>query len=139
VQLIHIPDGHTDCDAIVRFREANVIHTGDLFYSQSFPIFEGTVDGCIAAVENILQYCNEETRIIPGHGTVSGRADLVAYREMLITGRRRIDALVEEGRTLEEIVEIDPISELCPGGESLAPPKLFIYCVVHGLDMGSGH
>jgi glyoxylase-like metal-dependent hydrolase (beta-lactamase superfamily II) len=139
VQLIHIPGGHTDCDAIVRFREANVIHTGDLFYSHSFPVFEGKVDGCIAAVDEILQSCDDETRIIPGHGPVSDRAGLVAYREMLVAGRNRIDSLVEEGHTLEEIVAMDPISELCPGGKCWAPPRYFIYCVVHGLSIGNRH
>lgn len=137
IQLIHIPGGHTDCDAIVRFREGNVIHTGDLFYSHSFPVFEGKVDGCIAAVERILEYCNAETRIIPGHGTVSDRAGLVAYRKMLVEGRSRIDSLVEQGHTLEEIVAMDPISELCPGGKSYLPPRLFIYCVVHGVSVGN--
>lgn len=135
IHVTHIPGGHSDSDIIIQFRKANVIHTGDLYLSNGFPIIDflygGSVNGYIAAVGEIIQICNENTRIIPGHGPLSNREELITYRDMLVKARDRIVNMIEEGQTLEEIVTADPISELCKGGKSWLPPKMYIYCVYH--------
>jgi glyoxylase-like metal-dependent hydrolase (beta-lactamase superfamily II) len=135
IQAIHIPDGHSDSDIIVHFRKANVIHTGDLYLSNGFPIIDihhgGSVNGYIAAVDKIIRLCNENTKIIPGHGPLSDRDGLIAYRDMLALAKDRIEILIKEGHTLEEIVAAEPTSGLYHGGKSWLPPKLFIYCVYH--------
>ncbi len=137
IQAIHIPDGHSDSDTIVYFQKSNVIHTGDLYLSNGFPIIDihhgGSVNGYIAAVDRIIRLCNENTKIIPGHGPLSDRARLIAYRDMLAQARDRIEILIKEGHTLEEIVAAEPTSGLYHGGKSWLPPKLFIYCVYHEL------
>jgi glyoxylase-like metal-dependent hydrolase (beta-lactamase superfamily II) len=138
VQAIHFPNAHSDSDAIIFFRKANVIHTGDLYLSNGFPIIDitqgGTVSGYIAAVERIIELCDEDTKLIPGHGPISDRMGLQAYRDMLMAAQDRIDELMKEGKTLEEVVAADPTVGLFRGGEkSWLPPKLFIYCVYQEL------
>jgi hypothetical protein len=87
------------------------------------------VNGYIAAVDKVIQLCNENTKIIPGHGPVSDREKLMAYRDMLTRATDRIKTMIQEGQSFEEIVAADPISEFYKGGKSWLPPKLFIYCV----------
>ena len=77
VKAIHYPNAHSDCDVIFYFQNANVIHAGDLFESNGFPILDvwygGTIDGYINALDDILDICDENTIIIPGHGAPSNR------------------------------------------------------------------
>lgn len=138
VQTKHIPGGHSDSDAIVIFPKSNVIHTGDLYLSHSFPIIDifhgGSVSGYITAIDKIIGLCDEETKIIPGHGPISNLEDMRAYRGMLITARDRISKLMKDGKTLEEVVAADPTAGLFKDGqESWLPPKIFVYCVYQEL------
>lgn len=138
VQAIHLPNGHSGGDVIIIFKEANVIHTGDLYLSNGFPIVDifhgGSVNGTIAAVDQIIEMCDENTVIIPGHGHLSNREELQAYRDMLVTARDRIVRLVEQGKTLEEVREADPTAGLYKGGEkSWLAPEFYVYCVYQEL------
>ncbi|MBC7987508.1 MAG: MBL fold metallo-hydrolase [Sphingomonadaceae bacterium] len=108
VHLIHVDSAHTDGDSIVRWERANVLHMGDLFFHRiSLPFIDrdsgGSVQGMIAAAERGLALANDQTRIIPGHGPVATRADLAAYRDMLMLIRDRVAAAIEEGQTIEQI------------------------------------
>jgi cyclase len=128
IDCIHIPDGHSDCDVVVVFRNKNIIHTGDLFLSNSFPPIEGTTQGYLAAVEHIIGMCDENTIVIPGHGPISNKDGLSKYHEMLSVAANRINTLKSEGKNLQEIIDSNPLEGLLQG-ESYAPEKLFIYCV----------
>jgi glyoxylase-like metal-dependent hydrolase (beta-lactamase superfamily II) len=112
IDVFHTPNAHTDGDAIVHFREANVFHTGDVFVRYGLPFIDqpngGSIDGLIAATYRMAGMANEETRFIPGHGQLSTKADLLTFAEMLITLRDRIQALIDEGKTLEEVIVADP-------------------------------
>jgi cyclase len=109
---IHVPQAHTDGDVFIHFRKANVIHTGDLVFTGSYPFIDldsgGSVDGLIAAVDRMLALANDGTRIIPGHGKATDRAGLVAYREMLATTSGRVRELVKAGKTVEEVLAAKP-------------------------------
>jgi len=89
---------------IFYFQNANVIHAGDLFESNGFPILDvwygGTIDGYVKALDDILKICNDNTVIIPGHGDPSNRQGLKDYRNMLVESRTRISKLIEEGNQL---------------------------------------
>jgi glyoxylase-like metal-dependent hydrolase (beta-lactamase superfamily II) len=102
---------HTDGDVFIHFRKANVIHTGDLFF-RFYPFIDlssgGSISGLIAAVDRILALADDRTRIIPGHGPLASRSDLVSYREMLVTTSGRIRALMKAGKTVDEIVAAAP-------------------------------
>jgi glyoxylase-like metal-dependent hydrolase (beta-lactamase superfamily II) len=138
VRISHVPGGHSDSDAIIFFRKSHVIHVGDLFLSHSFPIIDifhgGSVSCYIAGIDRIIGMCDDETTIIPGHGPISDLEDLRSYRNMLILARDRIEKLMEEGKTLEEIVAADPTAGLLKDEQkSWLPPKIFVYCVYQEL------
>jgi cyclase len=115
LEVIHVPNAHTDGDAIIRFRKSNVVHMGDIFFNYWYPFIDtgsgGSVNGVVSAVDAVLASIDDKTKIIPGHGEVATRADLVTYRDMLVTVRDRITKLIEEGRTREEVVAAKPSRE----------------------------
>lgn len=137
IQALHFPDAHSDGDAIIYIRKANVIYTGDLYLSNGFPIIDiyhgGSVNGYIEAVGKIIELCDEDTRIVPGHGEISDREGLRAYHEMLTIARDRIHKLIKAGKTLEEVLAANPTKNLYKGGKSWLSPKLFIYVVYQEL------
>jgi glyoxylase-like metal-dependent hydrolase (beta-lactamase superfamily II) len=137
IQAIHFPNAHSDCDVIYFFKEANVIHTGDLFLSNGFPIIDiyhgGSINGYINAVSEILELCNDETIIIPGHGSITDRQGLLDYLNLLTDSRDRIVKLISENKSLEDVIKADPIDDLLKGKKSWLPSKLFVYVVYQEL------
>ena len=112
VRVIHVAEAHTDGDAIIHFRKANVIHAGDTFFNGWYPFIDadsgGTIAGLLSAIDTMLALSDDGTRIIAGHGPVSGKAELEAYRKMLVETVTRIRTLRAEGRTADEIVAAAP-------------------------------
>jgi len=116
VEVTHIPAAHTDGDAVVYFREADVLHMGDIMFSGLFPYIDlsagGSVDGYIAGMERGLEIAGADTRIIPGHGPLSSRDDLQASLDMLRDAAFRVRTLVEGGADLETLRAMQPLSDL---------------------------
>ncbi|MEX1993425.1 MAG: MBL fold metallo-hydrolase [Steroidobacteraceae bacterium] len=112
---IHVLAAHTDGDVFIHFRKANVIHTGDLVFAGMYPFIDidsgGSVAGVIAAVDQMLGLANDETRIIPGHGKLTDRAGLIAYRELLATTSARMTELVRAGKTVDEVLAAKPFAD----------------------------
>ena len=83
VTLIHMPRGHTDTDSVVMFEDSNVIHMGDHFFNGGFPFVDlasgGTVQGYISNLEKALSWIDDDTSVIPGHGPLGTKADLLAF------------------------------------------------------------
>lgn len=96
IDISHLPNGHTDGDSAVWFRDANVIHLGDHFFNGRFPYVDvpsgGSVDGLIANLEGVLEMLPADTRIIPGHGGLAAVDDLRAY----VTVVRESQAMVRD-------------------------------------------
>ncbi len=109
------PDAHTDGDLWVHFVKADVIHAGDLLFSGFYPFIDisagGTVDGFIAGMEQIVETAGPDTQIISGHGPISRESDLEASIAMLREGKARVQALVDEGMTLEQVVAAEPLAD----------------------------
>ncbi len=131
VSVVHVAHAHTDGDAFVFFEKANVLHTGDLMMSVGYPIVDagngGSLDGLIAGHERIIKLCNDKTRVIPGHGPVVGKADLQAYRDMLVSIRQRVADLMRKGRSVEEVVAAHPSREFDERwGKGFYKPDLFV-------------
>jgi glyoxylase-like metal-dependent hydrolase (beta-lactamase superfamily II) len=108
LHVVHVANAHTDGDAIVHWQKANVLHMGDTFFHrESFPFIDlssgGSIDGVIAAADRGLAWANAGTRIIPGHGPIASRADLAAYRAMLVDIRARVAAGIKAKRSLAQI------------------------------------
>jgi glyoxylase-like metal-dependent hydrolase (beta-lactamase superfamily II) len=116
VRTFHVPNAHTDGDVIIFFIRANVVHMGDTFFNGRYPLIDlssgGSLPGMIAAANQGLAMTNAETRFIPGHGPLATRADLVRYRDMLVTVRARVEKLIAQHRTLKQILDAKPLADL---------------------------
>src|SRR5579871_5621564 len=115
VHVIHVAPAHTDGDSIVHFKKTNVIHTGDTV-TASYPIVDidsgGQFEGFIAAADKILSLCDDNTKIIPGHGPLMTKGDMVAYRQMLIDVRDKVGKLIAGKKSADEIKAAKPLADL---------------------------
>ena len=131
IDVFHVGPAHTDGDAVVFFREANVMHTGDVFVRYGFPFIDqptgGSIDGMIEAAELLADRIDDRTVIIPGHGPLSNRADLVGFAEMLTVIRDRVKALVDEGRPFEDVVAARPTDGFPERGIPTEPFLRLVY------------
>jgi glyoxylase-like metal-dependent hydrolase (beta-lactamase superfamily II) len=123
IVVTHVAAAHTDGDALVYFTKANVLHMGDVFNMAGLPFVDrssgGSIEGVIAAAEKVLAMVDGNTRIIPGHGRVAGRTELVAWHRMLVTLRDRITKEIAAGKSVEEVLAAkiaDPYARDWPGG-----------------------
>lgn len=112
IQVVHVPNAHTDGDVLVYFRKAKVLHMGDLFsYKFSLPYIEiqsgGSMDGLIAAIKTALMTVPEDVEIIPGHGPIAGKSELRAYLAMLQNVRGKVAAARKAGRSLDQIKKMN--------------------------------
>lgn len=115
IDVIHLGPAHTDGDAIVLFKNANVIHCGDIFFESIYPFIDlqngGSVKGMIDAIDRIIDMSDPETKLISGHGAVSDYDGFIAYRAMLTTVYERVKKMIAEGKSLDEIVAAKPTAE----------------------------
>lgn len=116
VKVWHPENAHTDGDAILYFKNANVVHMGDVFFNGGYPFVDiesgGDLDGYIAAQEKLLGKIDDETKIIPGHGPMADKADLQRTTDMLKDVRARIQALIDDGKDADAAVAADPLKDL---------------------------
>ena len=112
--VFHVEAAHTDGDAVMYFRDANVIHAGDLHFNYMFPFIDldsgGTVEGYIAGQRRILEMADDDTRIIPGHGPLGDVADLQAAIDMLVDAHARVKHLVDAGMSQDEVLAENPLA-----------------------------
>lgn len=134
IHAFHVPPAHTDGDSIVHFRKANVVHMGDLYFNGMYPFIDlgtgGSVDGMIGAADHALSLVDANTRIIPGHGAVSGRGELAAFRDMLVMARDRIKPMAASGKRLEQVIAAKPTRDLDEKwGKGFLKPEAFVEIV----------
>jgi cyclase len=115
--LNHVYNAHTDGDTWVYFPDANVLDTGDTFtntgrYNTIDFANGGDIRGLIRAVDAYLKVSNDNTKIVPGHGSLAKKADLVAWHEMLVTSRDRVQKLVDEGQSEQQVLAEKPLADL---------------------------
>ena len=115
VHVVHVPPAHTDGDAIVHFKKANIIHTGDTVFA-AYPFIDvesgGQFGGFITAADRILALANDATKIIPGHGPLMTKADVVAWRQMLIDVQNRVAKLDAAKKSLDDVKAAKPLADL---------------------------
>lgn len=104
--------GHTDGDISVYFSKANVLALGDIFWNGYYPFIDngvgGGIDGMIRWVNATLPGVTDQTIIVPGHGPVGNRAQLVEFRDMLVAIRENVARLKKEGKSVEEVIAAKP-------------------------------
>jgi glyoxylase-like metal-dependent hydrolase (beta-lactamase superfamily II) len=118
-----VAPAHTDGDALVYFSKANVLHMGDVFNMSGLPFVDrssgGSIHGVIAAAEKVLAFTNRDTKIVPGHGRVVGRAEMEAWHRMLVTLRDRIKKEIAAGKSVDQVLAAkitEPYAKDWPGG-----------------------
>ena len=115
IQLIPLPPAHTDGDTAVKFENADVLMTGDVFRSVGFPAAAvtngGSVLGTLDALNILVSLAGPNTRVVPGHGPVVGKPELVAHRDMLVTVRDRVTKALREGKSPDEIRAMKPTAD----------------------------
>lgn len=124
VQIIRTPAAHTDGDSIVFFRGSDVISAGDLFVTTSYPVIDvdkgGSINGVIDGLNRILDLSIAEfrteggTMIVPGHGRLCDSADVAYYRDMVTIIRDRVQSMIKEGMTLEQVKAAKPTKDYDP-------------------------
>jgi cyclase len=118
VALVHIPPAHTDSDIYLHFEKANVLQTGDVFFNGIYPYIDdgtgGSVSGMIAGATKLLAVADNNTKIVPGHGPLGNKADLMKFRDMLSTVRERLQKLKSSGKSVQEAVAAKPLDDLDP-------------------------
>ncbi len=116
--LAHFAPAHTDTDIYVHFPRENILHVGDIFFNGRYPFIDGStggaINGMVAAADKALSLADKDTKIIPGHGALATRADLVTYRDMLATARDRVQQLKSSGKSVQEAVAAKPLTDLEP-------------------------
>ena len=138
IHAFHVAPAHTDGDVIIHFREANVFHMGDTYFNGFYPFIDyssgGSIDGMISAVEQVLALVDENTQIIPGHGPLSNRAELEAYRAMLVAVKTRIKHAIDQNVSLEQLLGCDAMADLDKQwGNGFLKPEQFKTIVYKGL------
>jgi glyoxylase-like metal-dependent hydrolase (beta-lactamase superfamily II) len=116
-QLTHVANAHTDGDTWVYFADANVLCTGDAVnnnkrYQNVDYLNGGDIRGMIRAVDTFLKVANDQTKIVVGHGPLATKADLMVFRDVLVTSHDRIKKLYDEGKTEEEVIAAKPLADL---------------------------
>lgn len=108
ILFTHVHNAHTDGDAIVYFTKNNIIHTGDTYFQGKFPYIDldsgGSIDGYIDGISKIIMLADEHTQIMPGHGKIADKQELIAYKKMLVALRDAVQAEIDKGKTLEEVI-----------------------------------
>ncbi len=113
--IMHVPQAHTDGDIVIFFKTLNVVHTGDVYINGLFPYIDldsgGSITGMIKALQTILTLTDVNTKIIPGHGGLATRKDLEATVSMLEASKAMIGQLVNQGKSEEEVIVLNPLSQ----------------------------
>src|SRR5271167_2380549 len=135
--LRHYLPAHTDSDISVHFVEADVFHTGDTFWNRNYPFIDystgGSIDGTIRAAEANVAKVTDSMIVIPGHGAVGGKADLILFRDTMVEIREKVAALKKKGLTLAEVIAAKPSARTdAEWGNGFMTPALYLEWVYQG-------
>ena len=123
VDLIPVRAAHTGGDTMIRFENANTIMIGDFYRNYGYPYIDtnngGSLKGALEALENTMEMAGPDTRLIPGHGTIIHRGDIVPYRDMILAVQAKVQQMIAQGKTLQEVLTAHvtaPYDAKVPGG-----------------------
>ncbi|MDL2402165.1 MBL fold metallo-hydrolase [Rhizobium mayense] len=138
IALKHYDPAHTDGDISVYFQEADVLHTGDTFWNGIYPFIDystgGNIDGMIKAADANVAATTNKTIVIPGHGPIGNKKQLIAYRDMLKAVRDNVARLKKKGHSLDEIVAAKPSAKFdAKWGKFVIDPRFFTQLVYEGV------
>jgi glyoxylase-like metal-dependent hydrolase (beta-lactamase superfamily II) len=138
IKVEHFGPGHTDGDVLVYFEKADVVAFGDTFWNGNYPFIDnedgGSVNSAIAWANKAIERTTDKTILIPGHGQVGNRAQLIEFRDMLVTVRDNVVALKSQGKSLEDVIAAKPTAAFDDKwGRFVIDSKFFTKLVYDGL------
>jgi len=126
--VIAMPPAHTNGDTLVRFEQADVIMIGDFYRNYGYPFVDlahgGSFAGVLQGLDRVMALAGRDTRLVPGHGTVVTRADLLPYRDMIVSVRKTVQQMINNGRSRQDILAAKvtaPYDARVPGGQDALP------------------
>lgn len=137
VDVMFLGGGHTDGDSVIFWREDNVLHMGDLYFKiLGYPFIDvasgGNVFNAMNSLDAVIRMIDDRTRVIPGHGPMSNKAELIAYRAMIGDAVARVKALKDAGKSLEEAVAAQPLADF-NRGEGFISADAFVTAIWNSL------
>lgn len=112
VYAFPVPPAHTDGDTFIHFKNSDVVHTGDVFRTTAFPVIDtnngGTLKGTLEALGRLIGVAGPNTKILPGHGVVSNREDVMGFRDMVLDVSDQVEDLLERNMSYEQVAAADP-------------------------------
>ena len=134
VYAFPVPPAHTDGDSYIYFKNSDVIHAGDVFRTTAFPVIDtnngGTLDGTIEGLGLLIGVAGPNTAIVPGHGEVSNRMDVMGFRDMVLDVKSRVEPMVERGMTYDQVAAANPTAAY---NDRYGDPERFLRAVYSEL------
>jgi len=130
IDLIPVRAAHTGGDTMVRFENANAIMIGDFYRNYGYPYIDtnngGTLKGALAALNTIMELAGPDTKLIPGHGTIINRKDLIPYRDMIFAVQTKVQQMIAQGKTRQEVLAAKvtaPYDASVPGSTAVSADR----------------
>jgi len=141
ILVLHVAESHTDGDAIVFFRHANVIHGGDTIWGGMYPFIDlssgGSINGMIESTRTLLELADDQTRLIPGHGPPINRVELQGFLDMLVSIRDAVASSIDAGKDLAATIALKPTADYDEAwGEGFIKPDQMVEMVYKSLTEG---
>ena len=112
VYAFPVPPAHTDGDNFIHFKDSYVVHTGDVFRTTAFPVIDtnngGTLKGTLEALGRLIGIAGPNTKILPGHGVVSNREDVMGFRDMVLDVSGQVEDLMARNMSYDQVARADP-------------------------------
>ncbi|KRA83318.1 MBL fold metallo-hydrolase [Altererythrobacter sp. Root672] len=139
IDVFHTGGGHTDGDSVIYWRKANVLHTGDMMMNGAgFPFIDlssgGNALNLVRSLDQAIAITNADTVIIPGHGPLARKDDLIAWRGMIATSIDRVKGLKEAGRSLEDAKAAKPLAGLSNNPNGFVAEDAFVESIWRSLE-----
>jgi len=138
LDLVHAPNASTDSDVYIHFVNANIIHAGELWFNNAYPIIDtnsgGTINGIIQGVDQVLELADDRTKIVPSHGAPGNKTNLSAYRQMLTTVANRVERAKIGGQSLTQTLALRLTADLDPQwSHGEMTPDMFVTAIYNTL------
>jgi glyoxylase-like metal-dependent hydrolase (beta-lactamase superfamily II) len=139
IKVLHLPNGHTDGDSIIYFTESNVVHMGDHYFAGMFPFVDIATGGNVLSfadnVKKTIDSVPDDVKIIPGHGPLSNKEELIIYHKMLDDSIQYVKQNVDKGMVLEELLEVGLPENLKPWGSGFIKADNWITFIYQSILM----
>ena len=138
IALLHVSPGHTDGDVVIHFKKANVYHMGDMFVTYGYPYIDygsgGSINGFISSLDSFLSMMDDNTKVIPGHGELCTKADVIKFRDRVAEIRNEVAAALKKGKKPADVTGLPIASKYdAEWGQGFTKGKDFVLMIAENL------